>query len=61
MRAVTLLFVCLTACHQGDPDQGLQTLVTQCISANDTKTINCMIDAKTADEVEACAPRANTN
>jgi hypothetical protein len=107
MRAVTLLFVCLAACHQGDPDrceaavrnygtllfwrdaditiakappekrdalrkqklseftarmdQGLQTLVTQCISANDTKTIKCMIDAKTADEAEACAPRANTN
>lgn len=41
-------------------DQGLQTLVTQCVSANDKKTIQCMIDAKTADEAEKCAPRAKT-
>ncbi|MFT3692278.1 MAG: hypothetical protein QM831_04000 [Kofleriaceae bacterium] len=41
-------------------DQGLQTLVTQCVSANDKKTIQCMIDAKTADDAEKCAPRAKT-
>jgi len=105
MRAVTVLLICLAACHQGDPDRceaavrnygtllfwhdaditiekapvekrdelrkqklseftarmdnGLQTLVTQCISANDKDTIECMIAAKTADEAEKCAPRAN--
>ena len=105
MRAVTVVLVCLVACHQGDPDRcetavrnygtllfwrdadvtiakappekrdelrkqklseftarmdnGLQTLVTQCVSANDTDTINCMIAAKTADDAEKCAPRAN--
>jgi hypothetical protein len=42
-------------------DQGVQTLVTQCISANDTDTINCMIAAKTADQAEKCAPNAKTN
>jgi hypothetical protein len=105
MRAVTVLLICLAACHQGDPDRceaavrnygtllfwrdadatiekappekrdelrkqklseftarmdnGLQTLVTQCVSANDKDTIECMIEAKTADEAEKCAPRAN--
>jgi hypothetical protein len=105
MRAVTVLLICLAACHQGDPDRceaavrnygtllfwrdadvtiekapvekrdelrkqklseftarmdnGLQTLVTQCISANDKDTIECMINAKTADDAEKCAPRAN--
>ena len=42
-------------------DQGVQTLVTQCISANDTDTVNCMIAAKTADEAQKCAPTAKTN
>ncbi len=39
-------------------DKGVQTLVTQCVSANDKDTINCMIEAKTAEEAEKCAPRA---
>ncbi len=42
-------------------DKGVQTLVTQCVSANDMDTINCMIAAKTAEEAEKCAPRAETN
>ena len=41
-------------------ENGVQTLVTQCVSANDKDTINCMIAAKTADEVEKCAPVADT-
>jgi hypothetical protein len=41
-------------------DKGVQTLVTQCVSANDTDTINCMIAAKTAEQAEKCAPRAET-
>lgn len=41
-------------------NKGVQTLVTQCISANDMDTINCMIAAKTAAQAEKCAPRAET-
>jgi hypothetical protein len=42
-------------------ESGVQTLVTQCISANDKDTVNCMIEAKTADAAEKCAPVATTN
>jgi hypothetical protein len=39
-------------------ENGVQTLVTQCVSANDKDTINCMIAAKTAEAAEKCAPVA---
>jgi hypothetical protein len=39
-------------------DKGVQTLVTQCVSANDKDTISCMIEAKTAEAAEKCTPRA---
>ena len=39
-------------------ENGIQTLVTQCISANDKDTVNCMIEAKTAEAAEKCAPVA---
>jgi len=42
-------------------ENGVQTLVTQCVSANDKDTINCMIAAKTADEAEKCAPVADNH
>ena len=35
-------------------EKGLQTLVTQCTSANNKKQINCMIEAKTAEQAKAC-------
>ncbi len=35
-------------------EKGLQTLVTQCTSANNKDQINCMIEAKTADQAKAC-------
>ncbi|MEO6777123.1 MAG: hypothetical protein ABI467_29615 [Kofleriaceae bacterium] len=41
-------------------ENGVQTLVTQCVSANDKDTIDCMIAAKTADDAEKCAPVAST-
>lgn len=42
-------------------EKGVQTLVTQCVSANDKEAINCMIAAKTAEEVQKCASPAETN
>ena len=34
--------------------QGLQTVTTQCVSANNDDTVNCMIGAKTAAQAKAC-------
>jgi hypothetical protein len=45
----------------GKMEKGVQTLVTQCVSANDKEAVNCMIAAKTADEVQKCASPAETN
>jgi hypothetical protein len=35
-------------------NKGLETLVTQCTSANNKEEVNCMIEAKTAEEAKAC-------
>jgi hypothetical protein len=35
-------------------NDGLETLVTQCTSANNTSQVNCMIEAKTAEAAKAC-------
>lgn len=38
-----------------ETQKGVETLVTQCVAANNTDTINCMIEAKTAAQAKACA------
>lgn len=35
-------------------DKGLQTLVSQCVSANNKDQIKCMIEANTAEEAKDC-------
>jgi hypothetical protein len=35
-------------------DRGLPTMVSQCQAAHNTDTIDCMVAAKTVDEVKAC-------
>jgi len=40
---------------QAQLDKGLQTLVSQCTSANNKDQINCMIEAKTAEAAKACS------
>ena len=35
-------------------EKGVDTVVSQCVSANNDKQIDCMIDAKTATEAKAC-------
>ena len=40
---------------QAQLDKGLQTLVSQCTSANNKDQINCMIEAKTAETAKACS------
>ncbi len=42
------------AAFSANLEKGVQTLVTQCTSANNKDQINCMIEAKTADEAKAC-------
>jgi hypothetical protein len=36
-------------------EKGLETLVTQCQSANNKEQIDCMINAKTADQAKDCS------
>jgi len=36
-------------------DKGLQVLVSQCTSANNKDQINCMIEAKTAEQAKDCS------
>ncbi len=36
-------------------DKGLQVMVTQCTSANNKDQVNCMIEAKTAEQAKACS------
>jgi hypothetical protein len=40
---------------QAQLDKGLQTLVSQCTSANNKDQITCMIEAKTAEQAKACS------
>ena len=40
---------------QAQLEKGLQTLVSQCTSANNKDQITCMIDAKTAEQAKACS------
>jgi hypothetical protein len=40
--------------YERDFNKGLETLVTQCVSANNDEQVKCMIDAKTAEEAKAC-------
>jgi hypothetical protein len=35
-------------------ERGLDTLTSQCVSAGNDKQVQCMIDAKTADDARAC-------
>ena len=36
-------------------ETGVETCITQCVSANNETTIDCMIGAKTASAAKACA------
>lgn len=40
---------------QAQLDRGLQTLVSQCTSANNKDQISCMIEARTADQAKRCS------
>jgi hypothetical protein len=40
---------------QAQLDKGLQTLVSQCTSANNKDQVNCMIEAKTAEQAKECS------
>ena len=36
-------------------ESGVETCITQCVSANNDSTIDCLIEAKTAKAAKACA------
>jgi hypothetical protein len=40
---------------QAQLDKGVQVLVSQCTSANNKEQINCMIEAKTAEQAKSCS------
>jgi hypothetical protein len=40
---------------QSQLEKGLQVLVSQCTSANNKDQINCMIEAKTAEQAKECS------
>lgn len=51
----TQLRVAKSAEFHSQLERGVQTLVTQCTSANNKDQINCMIDAKTAAQAKQCS------
>ncbi len=40
--------------EQADLERGLETLTSQCVSANNDDQVKCMIDAKSAQEAHKC-------
>jgi hypothetical protein len=43
-----------------EEEVGTVALVTRCVAANDDDTVNCLIEAKTAEQADACADKIET-